>query len=101
MIFSTKAEYGIRVMTHLAATDSTGPVSLGSIAEAEGLPLAYLEHLAQRLRRAELVDSRRGAHGGYSLSRPAEAITMAEVVRALEDTTLQDLARPAGRRVAA
>ena len=84
MMFSTKAEYGVRLMTHLAARENDGPVSLGAIAEAEGLPLAYLEHLAQRLRKAELVDSRRGAHGGYTLARPADAITMAEVVRALE-----------------
>jgi Rrf2 family transcriptional regulator, cysteine metabolism repressor len=90
MMFSTKAEYGIRVMAHLAqrANDASGeaetPISLGSIADAEGLPLAYLEHLVQRLRRAGLVESRRGAHGGYALSRPAKAITMAEVVEALE-----------------
>ena len=84
MMFSTKAEYGVRVMAHLAACDGAQPVALGSIAEAEGLPLAYLEHLVQRLRRAELVHSRRGAHGGYSLSRPAAAISMAEVVAALE-----------------
>lgn len=84
MMFSTKAEYGVRVMAHLAGREGQGPVSLASIAEAEGLPLAYLEHLAARLRRAELVESRRGAHGGYSLARPAETITMAEVVRALE-----------------
>jgi len=84
MMFSTKAEYGVRVMVHLAASDTVGPVSLGAIAEAEGLPLAYLEHLAQRLRKADLVDSRRGAHGGYTLARPATAITMAEVVEALE-----------------
>jgi Rrf2 family protein len=84
MMFSTKAEYGVRVMAHLAGRDGQGPASLASIAEAEGLPLAYLEHLAARLRRAELVESRRGAHGGYSLARPAEDITMAEVVRALE-----------------
>ena len=71
MIFSTKAEYGVRVMAHLAGTDAARPVSLGSIAEAEGLPLAYLEHLVQRLRRQGLVESRRGAHGGYTLSRPA------------------------------
>jgi Rrf2 family protein len=83
-MFSTKAEYGIRIMAHLAAYDGDGPVSLSAIADAEGLPLAYLEHLVQRLRRAELVDSRRGAHGGYTLSRPAETITMAEVVEALE-----------------
>lgn len=84
MMFSTKAEYGVRVMAHLAGRDGEGPTSLASIAEAEGLPLAYLEHLAARLRRAELVESRRGAHGGYSLARPAASITMAEVVRALE-----------------
>ena len=84
MMFSTKAEYGVRVMAHLAGRDGEGPASLGSIAEAEGLPLAYLEHLAARLRRAELIDSHRGAHGGYSLARPAVSITMAEVVRALE-----------------
>ena len=84
MIFSTKAEYGVRVMAHLAGTDAARPVSLGSIAEAEGLPLAYLEHLVQRLRRQGLVESRRGAHGGYTLSRPATEITMAEIVEALE-----------------
>jgi Rrf2 family transcriptional regulator, cysteine metabolism repressor len=84
MMFSTKAEYGVRVMAHLAGTDGERPVSLGAIADAEGLPLAYLEHLVQRLRKADLVESRRGAHGGYSLARPAESITMAEVVRALE-----------------
>ena len=84
MIFSTKAEYGVRVMAHLAMTDGDSPISLGAIAEAEGLPLAYLEHLAARLRRAGLVESRRGSRGGYSLSRDAGAITMAEVVRALE-----------------
>jgi Rrf2 family protein len=84
MMFSTKAEYGIRVMAHLANHDGTQPISLGSIADAEGLPLAYLEHLVQRLRKAELVESRRGAHGGYTLARPAADITMAEVVAALE-----------------
>ena len=84
MMFSTKAEYGVRVMAHLARQDDDGPISLASIADAEGLPLAYLEHLAQRLRKAELVRSTRGAHGGYTLGRPAEDITMAEIVRALE-----------------
>jgi Rrf2 family transcriptional regulator, cysteine metabolism repressor len=88
MMFSTKAEYGIRVMAHLARRNGdageSAPISLGSIADAEGLPLAYLEHLVQRLRRAGLVESRRGAHGGYSLSRAAEDISMAEVVAALE-----------------
>ncbi len=89
MMFSTKAEYGIRVMVHLArqangAPGDAQPISLGSIADAERLPLAYLEHLVQRLRKAALVESRRGAHGGYTLARPAADITMAEVVAALE-----------------
>ena len=84
MMFSTKAEYGVRVMGHLARTAGDSPVSLASIAAAEGLPLAYLEHVVQRLRKADLVESRRGAHGGYTLGRPASTITMAEVVQALE-----------------
>ena len=83
-MFSTKAEYGVRVMAHLACNDGERPISLGTIADAEGLPLAYLEHLVQRLRKAELVESRRGAHGGYTLARPGTEITMAEVVSALE-----------------
>jgi Rrf2 family protein len=83
-MFSTKAEYGVRVMAHLAKHDGERPISLSTIADAEGLPLAYLEHLVQRLRKAGLVESRRGAHGGYTLAREAEEITMAEVVRALE-----------------
>jgi Rrf2 family transcriptional regulator, cysteine metabolism repressor len=83
-MFSTKAEYGVRVMAHLAKRGGDDPISLGSIADAEGLPLAYLEHLVQRLRKAGLVESRRGAHGGYTLAREAGEITMAEVVRALE-----------------
>src|SRR4051794_14025356 len=84
MMFSTKAEYGVRVLVELARRGDTNPVPLTEIAEANGLPLAYLEHLVARLRKAELVESRRGALGGYLLARPAEEITMAEVVEALE-----------------
>jgi Rrf2 family cysteine metabolism transcriptional repressor len=84
MMFSTKAEYGVRVMAHLANSDDDGPISLGTIADAEGLPLAYLEHLVQRLRKAQLIESRRGAHGGYTLARAPADISMAEVVSALE-----------------
>ena len=84
MMFSTKAEYGVRVMVALARRDGDAPISLAEIADDDGLPLAYLEHLVARLRKAGLVDSRRGARGGYLLARPAEEITMAEVVAALE-----------------
>ena len=84
MMFSTKAEYGIRVMVELARSAGDDPVPLAEIAANDGLPLAYLEHLAARLRKAGLVDSRRGSRGGYLLARPAREITMAEVVEALE-----------------
>jgi Rrf2 family protein len=84
MMFSTKAEYGVRVMVALARRAGGAPVSLSEIAEDDALPLAYLEHLVARLRKAGLVESRRGARGGYLLARPANEITMAEVVGALE-----------------
>ena len=87
MMFSTRAEYGVRVMVELARRGSDGErecVSLSEIADGDGLPLAYLEHLAARLRKSGLIESRRGAHGGYLLARPAEEISMAEVVEALE-----------------
>jgi Rrf2 family cysteine metabolism transcriptional repressor len=87
MMFSTRAEYGVRVMVELARHGANGDrecVSLSEIADGDGLPLAYLEHLAARLRKAGLVESRRGARGGYLLARPAAEISMAEVVEALE-----------------
>ncbi len=89
MLFSTKAEYGVRLMVELGRRAGDGaeiaaPVALSAVAEAEMLPLAYLEHLVAKLREAELVASVRGAHGGYRLARPAKEITMLEVVQALE-----------------
>ncbi len=84
MLFSTKAEYGVRLMVELGRQPGSAPVSLGAVATAENLPLSYLEHLVAKLRNAGLVDSTRGAHGGYRLARPAAEITMQEVVEALE-----------------
>jgi Rrf2 family cysteine metabolism transcriptional repressor len=90
MMFSTKAEYGVRAMVELARRAGQDPagtesvVPLAEIATHDGMPLSYLEHLAARLRKAGLIDSRRGSRGGYLLARPAAQITMAEVVEALE-----------------
>ena len=84
MLFSTKAEYGVRFLIELGRQPVDRPVPLNAIADAEGLPLAYLERIVAKLRRAELVTSTRGAHGGYRLARPAEEITMADAVLALE-----------------
>jgi Rrf2 family cysteine metabolism transcriptional repressor len=84
MLFSTKAEYGIRLMVELGRTADSAPVSLSEIADAEMLPLSYLEHLVAKLREADLVTSTRGAHGGYQLAQPPEDIVMLDVVQALE-----------------
>lgn len=84
MIFSSKAEYGVRLMVELGRQTPDQPTSLKAIAEAERLPLAYLEQVVARLKKAGLVMSARGAHGGYWLARPADEITMDEVVQALE-----------------
>lgn len=83
---STKGEYGVRIMVDLARHYGGRPRSLTDIAQAESLPLAYLEQLVKLLRESDppLVTSTRGAHGGYALSRAPEKITMGEIVRVLE-----------------
>ena len=82
--FSTKGEYGVRLMVQLGRHAGMGPASLAEIAAEEDLPRAYLEQLVVSLREAGLVTSTRGAHGGYELARAPETISMAEVLRALE-----------------
>jgi Rrf2 family protein len=84
MFFTTKAEYGVRLLVELGRHAGHGPVALKAIADAEGLPLAYLERIVALLKRAGLVESTRGAHGGYRLAREPETVTMDEVVLALE-----------------
>jgi Rrf2 family cysteine metabolism transcriptional repressor len=82
--FSTKGEYGVRLMVELARHHGKGPISLADVAEHEDLPRPYLEQLVVSLREAELVVSHRGARGGYTLARPPEQIRMGDVLRALE-----------------
>ena len=84
MIFTTKAEYGVRLLVELGKQGGGTPVSLKSIAETEGLPLAYLERIVALLKKAGFVESTRGAHGGYRLARPPEDVRMDDVVLALE-----------------
>jgi Rrf2 family transcriptional regulator, cysteine metabolism repressor len=82
--FSTKGEYGVRLMVQLGRHFGTGPASLAEIAAEEDLPRAYLEQLVMSLRDAGLVVSTRGARGGYELARQPGAIRMGEILRALE-----------------
>ncbi|MDQ3408076.1 MAG: Rrf2 family transcriptional regulator [Chloroflexota bacterium] len=82
--FSTRGEYGVRLMVELARHHGGGPVSISELADHEALPRPYLEQLVVSLRGAGLVTSTRGARGGYQLSRDPETIRMSEVLRALE-----------------
>src|SRR5437588_10282467 len=82
--FSTRGEYGLRMMMDLARHYGAGPESLAEVAKHEALPPAYLEQLVGGLRKAGLVNSRHGAHGGYELTRPPAHISVGEVMRVLE-----------------
>lgn len=84
MIFTTKAEYGVRLLVDLGQAEGGGPVALKAIAEREQMPLAYLERIVALLRKAGLVESTRGARGGYRLARAPEEISMDVVVAALD-----------------
>ena len=82
--FSTRGEYGVRLMVELARHYGDGPISLSEMAEHEALPRPYLEQLVVSLREAGLVTSTRGAHGGYELARDPADIRMSRVITALE-----------------
>ena len=84
MKLSTRGRYGIHTMYDLALNGESGPQSIKAIAERGGMPEAYLEQLIAGLKRAGLVISTRGAQGGYMLTRPANEITVGDVLRALE-----------------
>ncbi|HUY98851.1 MAG TPA: Rrf2 family transcriptional regulator [Thermomicrobiaceae bacterium] len=84
MKVSTRGEYGMRAMVSLARMYGQGPVPLTAIAADSAVPATYLEQLIGPLRRAGLVMSTRGAHGGYQLARPPEEVCVGEVYRVME-----------------
>jgi len=88
MKLSTRSRYGMRAIVDITRHQESGPVSLKEIAERQGVSTKYMEHVVARLLRRRLVSSRRGAHGGYMLSRSPEEITAKEVVHALEGTPM-------------
>jgi len=83
---STKGRYGLRAIVDLAVNDNEGQVSLKSVAERQGLSENYLEQLFAALKKSGIVKSIRGAQGGYMLAKPAEKITVGDVLRSLEGT---------------
>jgi Rrf2 family protein len=79
---TAKADYAVRAAVELAAVG--GLANAEQIAQAQDIPLNFLENILRDLRRAGIVESRRGQAGGYALARPAEEISVADVIRAVE-----------------
>ncbi len=84
MRLSKKSRYGLRALVDLSVRSKNGQVSLNSIAERNGISLQYLEQVFAALKRAGLVKSIKGPQGGYLLERPANQITVLDIVKALE-----------------
>lgn len=84
MRFSLQAQYAICGVFDLAYNGQDEPIPVQAIGERQGIPARYLEQIFQRLRRAELVTGKRGPGGGYVLARPPAAITLRDVVEAVE-----------------
>jgi Rrf2 family protein len=83
MRVSAKADYAVRAAAELAAAEE-GPIKGERLADAQDIPLQFLEHILLELKHAGIVRARRGAKGGYWLARPAEEVTIADIVRAVE-----------------
>jgi Rrf2 family protein len=95
---TTLAEYGVICALHLARRSTEAPITGRQIAEAERLPADYVEQILLRLRRAGIVRSTRGAHGGYALAKTPGDISIRDVIEASETTTfdLHCVSHPVG-----
>lgn len=98
MRITTLAEYGVICALHLARRSDEGPITGREIAESEQLPGDYVEQILLRLRRAGIIRSTRGAHGGYTLAKDASSISIRDVIAASETTTfdLHCVSHPVG-----
>jgi Rrf2 family protein len=84
MRISAKADYAVRAVVELTTSIDEKPIRAERIANAQGIPLNFLENILGELRHAGIVRSQRGSEGGFRLARPAKAITVADVIRAVE-----------------
>ena len=85
MRLTTKGRFAVTAMVDLSMRQTRGPVTLAAISERQHISLSYLEQLFGKLRRAKIVNSVRGPGGGYNLARPASAITVAEIIGAVDE----------------
>lgn len=81
---STRGRYGVRLMLDLALNYRKGPIALKDVARRQEISQKYLEHLIAPLKKARLISSSRGAHGGYVLLKSPSAITLKEIIQVLE-----------------
>ncbi|MEW6445531.1 MAG: Fe-S cluster assembly transcription factor [Pseudomonadota bacterium] len=86
MRLTTKGRYAVTAILDLALHQGHGPITLADIAERQGISLSYLEQLFAQLRRRGLVASTRGPGGGYNLGRPADQISVAAVITAVDES---------------
>ena len=93
MRISAKADYAVRATLELSISPAGSPVKGTKLAEAQDIPLQFLEHILLDLKRAGIVRTKRGARGGYWLAQPASAVTVADIIRAVEGplANIQDL----------
>lgn len=84
MNVSVKCEYALRAVLDLAVTQSSNPVRILDIARRQNIPQKFLETILAELKKYGLLESRRGAEGGYLLAKPAEMITVGDVLRSVE-----------------
>lgn len=84
MKISTKGRYGLRAMLDLALNSTEEAIALSGVAERQNISISYLEQLIAKLKKAGLVNSIRGAQGGYKLAKPANEISVGDILRALE-----------------
>jgi Rrf2 family iron-sulfur cluster assembly transcriptional regulator len=91
MRFSLQVQYAICGSFDLAYNGGGAPVQIRVISERQAIPARYLEQIFQRLRRAGLVESKRGPGGGYTLARPASEISLREIIEALEGPLAEGL----------
>jgi Rrf2 family iron-sulfur cluster assembly transcriptional regulator len=85
MRLTTKGRFAVTAMLDLALHGDSSPVTLAGISERQKISLSYLEQLFGKLRRRELVESVRGPGGGYHLARDASKVTVADIIRAVEE----------------
>ena len=85
MRLTTKGRFAVTAMMDLALRGDEGPVALAGVSERQNISLSYLEQLFGKLRRHKLVDSVRGPGGGYCIARPLDQVTVADIIRAVDE----------------